>query len=105
MTFALFGLVDIISCSNYNSLKARSKEQNKSKKTARSKGKTSRTIRKSRWCMANKLDMKETASFEEVLVASAFQQEAILNILEKKGLLSRHEVMQEILELKKKAGK
>ncbi len=52
--------------------------------------------------MANKLDPKQTATLEEVLVATVFQQEAMMNLLEKKGLLSRAEVMQEILELKKK---
>lgn len=55
--------------------------------------------------MGNKLDPKETATFEEVLIANAFQQEAVLNILERKGLLSRAEVMQEIIELKKKQAK
>lgn len=52
--------------------------------------------------MTNKLDPRQIASFEEVLVATVFQQEAMMNLLEKKGLLSRAEVMQEILELKKK---
>ncbi len=51
--------------------------------------------------MGNKLDKKETASFEEVLVGNVFQQEAVLNILERKGLLTRQEVLQEILELKR----
>ena len=55
--------------------------------------------------MGNKLDWKEIATFEEVLIANAFQQEAIINVLVRKGLLSRNEVMEEILELKKKAGK
>ncbi len=52
--------------------------------------------------MSNKLDSKETATFEEVLIASVFQQEAMLNLLDRKGLLSRQEVMQEILEMKMK---
>ncbi len=52
--------------------------------------------------MSQKLDPKQTATLEEVLVATVFQQEAMMNVLEKKGLLSRAEVMQEILELKKK---
>jgi hypothetical protein len=34
-----------------------------------------------------------------------FQQEAVLNILERKGLILRAEVMQEIIELKKKQAK
>jgi len=53
--------------------------------------------------MGNKLDPKQTASLEEVLVATVFQQEAMMNLLEKKGLLSRAEVMAEILDMKKKA--
>ncbi len=55
--------------------------------------------------MGNKLDKKETATFEEALIATIFQQEAVLNILERKSLLTKQEVMQEILELKKKRGK
>ncbi len=55
--------------------------------------------------MSNKLDLKETATFEEVLIANVFQQEAIINVLEQKGLLTRDEVMKETLELKKKSGK
>jgi hypothetical protein len=54
--------------------------------------------------MGNKLDPKQTASFEEVLIATVYQQEAMMNLLERKGLLSRKEVMNEILEMKKKAG-
>ncbi len=52
--------------------------------------------------MGNKIDKKETTTFEEALIATIFQQEAVLNILERKGLLTRQEVMQELLELKKK---
>jgi hypothetical protein len=55
--------------------------------------------------MGKKLDPKETVSFEEVLISNVFTQEAIINVLERKGLLSKNEVMKEILELKKKAGK
>ncbi len=55
--------------------------------------------------MANKLDPKQTTNVEEVLVATVFQQEAMMTLLERKGLLTRAEVMQEILEMKKKAGK
>jgi hypothetical protein len=52
--------------------------------------------------MANKLDPKQTASFGEIIVATVFQQEAMMNLLERKGLSTRAEVIQEILELKKK---
>ena len=54
--------------------------------------------------MSQKLDPKQITNFEEVLVATVFQQEAMMNLLERKGILSRAEVMQEILEMKKKAG-
>jgi hypothetical protein len=55
--------------------------------------------------MGNKLGQKETATFEEVLISNVYTQEAIINVLEQKGLISRDEVMREILKLKKKAGK
>jgi hypothetical protein len=55
--------------------------------------------------MAGKLTTKQTTTLEEVLMATVFQQEAMMNILEKKGLLSRSEVMAEIIELKKKQAK
>lgn len=55
--------------------------------------------------MGKQLDKKETATFEEVLIATIYQQEAIMNLLERKGLLTRAEVMTEILEMKKKAGR
>jgi hypothetical protein len=55
--------------------------------------------------MGKQLDPKQTATFEEVRVATVFQQEAMMNLLERKGLLSREEVMKEIMEMKKKAGK
>ena len=54
--------------------------------------------------MGNKTDKKETATFEEVLIGNVYTQEAILNVLERKGLISRDEVMREILELKTKSG-
>jgi hypothetical protein len=52
--------------------------------------------------MGSKLDKNEIVSFKEVLVSNAYTQEAIINILERKGLLSREEVLEEILELRKK---
>jgi hypothetical protein len=54
--------------------------------------------------MGKKLDPKETASFDEVLLSNVFTQEAIIRILERKGLLTRKEVLEEILYLKKETG-
>jgi len=45
--------------------------------------------------MANQHDKKETVTLEE----------AMMNLLERKGQLSREEVMKEIFEMKKKARK
>ncbi len=55
--------------------------------------------------MGNKLDRKETATFEEVLVSNVYTQEAIINVLERKGLLTRKELLNEIICLRKLEGK
>lgn len=52
--------------------------------------------------MGNKLDPKESASFEEVLISNVYTQEAIINVLERKGLLTRKEILEEIVQLRKK---
>lgn len=51
--------------------------------------------------MGDKLDPKETVSFEEVLMSNVYTQEAIINVLERKGLLTRIEVLEEIVMLRK----
>jgi len=51
--------------------------------------------------MADKMDPKETVTFEEVLMSNVYTQEAIINVLERKGLLTRNEVLEEIMNLKK----
>jgi len=51
--------------------------------------------------MSNKLDPKETVSFEEVLMSNVYTQEAIINIMVRKGLLTRSEVLEEVVKLKK----
>lgn len=52
--------------------------------------------------MAEKLDPKETVTFEEVLMSNVFTQEALINLLEKKGVLKKTELLDEIKKLKKK---
>lgn len=49
--------------------------------------------------MAKQQDDKETASFKQLLLSNAYQQEAMLNILERKGLISKQEVLDEIKRL------
>lgn len=41
--------------------------------------------------MAEKLDPKEIVSFEEPLMSNVIEQEALINLLEKKGILSKTE--------------
>ena len=46
--------------------------------------------------MAKKLQDKETVSLEELLLSNIYTQEALINILDKKGLLKKDEVLEEI---------
>jgi hypothetical protein len=50
--------------------------------------------------MADKLDPKETLTFEELLMSNVYTQEALINLLVKKGLISESELLDEIKRLK-----
>ena len=50
--------------------------------------------------MAKKLDQKEIVSFEEVLKSNVMEQEALINLLEKKGIITKSELIEEIKRLK-----
>jgi hypothetical protein len=55
--------------------------------------------------MAKKPDSEETVPLEDVVLSdvvlsNVFTQEAIINLLEKKGLLTKKEVIEEIKRLK-----
>jgi len=39
--------------------------------------------------MAEKLDAKETVSFEELLMSNFYTQEALINLLDSKGIISK----------------
>jgi hypothetical protein len=52
--------------------------------------------------MAEKLDLKEAVSFEEILMSNIFEQEAIINLLEKKGIIFREMSWEEIKGLRGK---
>ena len=54
---------------------------------------------------AKKPDPKQTADPEELLISEAIQSEAIINILDKKGIVSKKEVFDEIKKLSAKAPK
>jgi hypothetical protein len=45
--------------------------------------------------MAKKLDPKETASLEEAFMSEIIQSEALVNLLEKKGIITREELREE----------
>jgi hypothetical protein len=50
--------------------------------------------------MGKKLDPKEIVTIEEVILAQAIEQEALVNLLEKKGLINKKELLQEIKKLR-----
>ena len=50
--------------------------------------------------MAKKLDPKEIVSFEEVLTSNVYTQEALINLLEKKGIISKDELPEKIIKLR-----
>lgn len=50
--------------------------------------------------MAEKLSDEEVVSLEEVVVSHAYEMMALITILEKKGILSRSEILNEIMNLK-----
>ncbi len=55
--------------------------------------------------MTEAMSGKEAVPLEEVVLAHAFEFEALLNILERRGLVSKAEVLQEIKRLREKAPK
>jgi hypothetical protein len=46
--------------------------------------------------MTMKLDPKELVSFKEMLLSEVITSEAIINLLDKKGIISKQELMEEI---------
>ena len=52
--------------------------------------------------MAEKLDPKEVVAFKELLMSNVYEQEALINLLERKGIITKAELLEEIKELKKK---
>jgi hypothetical protein len=46
--------------------------------------------------MAEKLDSKQMEAFKELLMSGVIQMEALVNLLDKKGLISRQELLEEM---------
>ncbi len=46
--------------------------------------------------MAEKLDLRQVATFEELLRAGLYEQEALRRVLVRKGLLTNEELLEEV---------
>jgi len=55
--------------------------------------------------MAEKLDPKETVTFEELVMSNVYTQEALINFLEKKGLFTKEELIEEIKRIRREQSK
>jgi hypothetical protein len=51
--------------------------------------------------MTKKPEPEETGTFEELLMSNVHTQEALINLLEKKGVVSKEALIEEIERLKK----
>ena len=49
--------------------------------------------------MAEKLDPKELVSFKELLMSEVIQSEALFNLLERKGIVTKQELLEEIKQV------
>ena len=46
--------------------------------------------------MAKKLDPKQTVDLKEVVISEIIQSEALVNLLERKGIITKEELLEEI---------
>ncbi len=52
--------------------------------------------------MGKKLDSKEIVDFKELLMSEVIQSEAIINLLDKKGIISKQELLEEMKSVQAK---
>ena len=52
--------------------------------------------------MVEKLDQKEIVDFKELLMSELIQSEALINLLDRKGLISKQEYLEEIKRVQAK---
>ncbi|MEW6613983.1 MAG: hypothetical protein AB1401_00705 [Thermodesulfobacteriota bacterium] len=52
--------------------------------------------------MAEKLDIREMVSTEDLLVSEMVTTEALINVLDRKGIITKAEVLEEIQAVKEK---
>ena len=50
--------------------------------------------------MSDQLDPKELVSFKELLMSEVIQSEALINLLDKKGIVSKQELLNEMRRVK-----
>jgi hypothetical protein len=50
--------------------------------------------------VSEKLDSREVVTFEELLMSNVYPQEALINLLVQKGIISKQELIEEIKRLK-----
>lgn len=55
--------------------------------------------------MKKKLDPQELADFKQVLLSEVIQREALINLLERKGILNRRELLEEVGKIAEKMPK
>lgn len=55
--------------------------------------------------MAEQLPQEQTVTIEELVISHSYEMLALITVLEKKGILTRHEVIEVIKELKNGGGK
>ena len=51
--------------------------------------------------MAEKIDKKEMVSLEELVMSQMWEMQALYNLLEKKGMINKSEILEEIKRIKK----
>jgi len=52
--------------------------------------------------MAEKLDQKQIVDFKELLMSEVIQSEALINLLDKKGIISKKELLEEMKRVQAK---
>jgi glycyl-tRNA synthetase alpha subunit len=55
--------------------------------------------------MAEKLDHKQTVDLKELLMSEVIQSEALINLLDSKGIISKQELLEEMKRIQAKLPK
>ena len=55
--------------------------------------------------MAEKLDQKQTVDLKELLMSEVIQSEALINLLDRKGIIGKQELLEEMKRVQSKLSK